>query len=50
MAAGRVVFDGPPAALTDAMTHELYGMEADVVVDPMSPPLSSAPGDQLAAA
>jgi phosphonate transport system ATP-binding protein len=32
MAAGRVVFDGVPAALTDAITRDLYGLEADEVV------------------
>jgi ABC-type phosphate/phosphonate transport system ATPase subunit len=30
MAGGRVVFDGAPAALTEAAANELYGMaEAD---------------------
>ena len=28
MANGRVVFDGAPSELTDAVAHELYGMEA----------------------
>src|SRR5208282_2069586 len=28
MAAGRVVFDGPPGELTDAAARELYGIEA----------------------
>ncbi len=28
MSAGRVVFDDAPAALTDAVAHELYGLEA----------------------
>src|SRR5207248_4845152 len=32
MAAGRVVFDGAPAALTDAAARELYGLEADEVL------------------
>jgi len=32
MAAGRVVFDGAPEALTDAVARELYGMEAKDVV------------------
>ena len=32
MAAGRVVFDGAPAALTDAAARELYGLEAGEVV------------------
>ena len=33
MAAGRVVFDGAPEALTDDVARELYGMEADEVLD-----------------
>ncbi|MDX2204304.1 MAG: phosphonate ABC transporter ATP-binding protein [Hyphomicrobiaceae bacterium] len=33
MSAGRVVFDGAPAALTDAVARELYGLEAAGVVD-----------------
>ena len=32
MAGGRVVFDGAPDALTDAVARELYGMEADEVL------------------
>jgi phosphonate transport system ATP-binding protein len=32
MAAGRVVFDGEPARLTDATARELYGLEADEVL------------------
>jgi phosphonate transport system ATP-binding protein len=32
MAAGRVVFDGPPRDLTDAVARELYGLEADDVL------------------
>jgi phosphonate transport system ATP-binding protein len=32
MAAGRVVFDDVPAALTDRVTRELYGMEANEVI------------------
>ena len=31
LAAGRVVFDGPPEALTEDAVRELYGMEADEV-------------------
>ena len=50
MAVGRVVFDGPPAALTDAMTHELYGMESAAVVGPPSAAPAPDRGDQLAAA
>ena len=33
MAQGRVVFDGAPAALTEAVARELYGMEAHEVLD-----------------
>jgi phosphonate transport system ATP-binding protein len=33
MAGGRVVFDGAPSALTDAVAHELYGLEAREVLD-----------------
>ena len=33
MAAGRVVFDDVPAALTDRIARELYGMEATDVLD-----------------
>ena len=32
MANGRVVFDGAPAALTEAAAHELYGIEAKEVL------------------
>jgi phosphonate transport system ATP-binding protein len=33
MASGRVVFDDVPAALTDDAVRELYGMEANEVID-----------------
>jgi phosphonate transport system ATP-binding protein len=33
MAAGRVVFDGVPSQLTESVARELYGMEADEVLD-----------------
>ncbi|TCT02578.1 phosphonate ABC transporter ATP-binding protein [Aquabacter spiritensis] len=33
MASGRVVFDGAPEALTDAVAHDLYGLEAGEVMD-----------------
>src|SRR4051812_5415607 len=33
MAAGRVVFDGAPAQLTEATARELYGLEAGEVMD-----------------
>src|SRR5215831_18993233 len=32
IAAGRVVFDDAPAALTDAAARDLYGLEADEVL------------------
>jgi phosphonate transport system ATP-binding protein len=32
MAAGRLVFDGAPEALTDDVARELYGLEADEVM------------------
>ena len=41
MAAGRVVFDGAPAKLTDAVARELYGLEAGDVLD--AGPLGRAP-------
>ena len=33
MSEGRVVFDAPPAALTDDLARELYGLEAGEVLD-----------------
>ncbi|MDI4666661.1 phosphonate ABC transporter ATP-binding protein [Xanthobacter autotrophicus] len=33
MAQGRVVFDGAPAALTEQVAHDLYGLEAGEVMD-----------------
>jgi phosphonate transport system ATP-binding protein len=33
MANGRVVFDGAPAALTDSVAHDLYGIEAREVME-----------------
>jgi phosphonate transport system ATP-binding protein len=41
MAAGRVVFDDVPAALTDAAVRDLYGMEASEVVDHADAPVLS---------
>jgi len=42
MAAGRVVFDGAPAALTDDVARGLYGMEAgDVLADAGEAPSSA---------
>ena len=44
MAQGRVVFDGVPGELTDEVASQLYGLEANEVVDaaghPEPPPLS----------
>jgi phosphonate transport system ATP-binding protein len=37
MAAGRVVFDDVPAALTDAVARDLYGLEAGEVVGRLAP-------------
>jgi len=34
LAAGRLVFDGPPEALTDAAAQQLYGLEAAEAVGP----------------
>ena len=34
MANGRIVFDGAPAQLTDAVAHDLYGIEAREVLGP----------------
>jgi len=37
LAAGKLVFDGPPAALTDAVAQALYGLEAAEAVDQPAP-------------
>src|SRR5689334_23290800 len=42
MAAGRVVFDGAPATLTDLIARELYDLEANEV-------MGTAPGEEPAA-
>jgi ABC-type phosphate/phosphonate transport system ATPase subunit len=34
MAAGRVVFDGAPSALTERASRELYGMDTNRVPKP----------------
>ncbi|HEY4169607.1 MAG TPA: phosphonate ABC transporter ATP-binding protein, partial [Reyranella sp.] len=34
LAAGRLVFDGVPAQLTDAVARELYGLESGDVIGP----------------
>jgi phosphonate transport system ATP-binding protein len=51
MAAGRVVFDDVPAALTDAVARDLYGLEASEVVGEAPPvlmPVGARPGFALA--
>ena len=47
-----MVFDGPPAALTDAAARDLYGLEAAEVVGPVNDNRRPAPMPQpgLAAA
>ena len=47
MAQGRVVFDGVPAALTDDVARQLYGLEANEVMDAAS---ASEPAPASAAA
>ena len=42
MAAGRVVFDGAPAALTDEIARELYDLEADEVLGVATSPSGGA--------
>jgi len=42
MAAGRVVFDDVPAALTDDVARELYGIEAGEVMDSHAAPEAAA--------
>jgi phosphonate transport system ATP-binding protein len=41
LAHGRLVFDGPPAALTDAVARELYGLEAAEAVGAVDPPVTA---------
>lgn len=43
---GRVVFDGPSSALTPALLHELYGVQAEELLRPAGP----APEPQPSAA
>jgi phosphonate transport system ATP-binding protein len=45
LAAGRLVFDGVPAALTDHVARDLYGLESDDIVGKAgAPDLAPAPG------
>ena len=48
MAQGRVAFDGPASAFTSAAARDLYGLEADEVLD--APPVTSPVDDFRAAA
>ncbi len=48
MKAGRIVFDGPPRALTDAVVTDLYGLEASDVVE--IPGVGDPTPDQIRAA
>jgi phosphonate transport system ATP-binding protein len=51
MSAGRIVFDGAPAALTDSIARELYDLEAgeamgevpDFVPGELAPALGKSP-------
>ncbi|SKA27054.1 phosphonate transport system ATP-binding protein [Enhydrobacter aerosaccus] len=45
LAAGRLVFDGAPAALTDHVARDLYGLESADVIGPASAP-GFVPGAQ----
>jgi phosphonate transport system ATP-binding protein len=45
LAAGRLVFDGTPATLTDVAARELYGIEAaEVLTEPHAEPEPARPG------
>ena len=49
LGAGRLVFDDVPAALTDSVARELYGLESGEVIGPESrPELAPAPGLAIA--
>ena len=48
MAAGRVVFDGPPAELTEAAARELYGIEAREALGAEAPDGALAPAYRAA--
>jgi phosphonate transport system ATP-binding protein len=49
MSAGRVVFDGAPAALTEHIARELYDLEADEVMDSSTGATVPAMGEVAAA-
>jgi len=46
LAGGRLVFDGAPEALTDAVSRELYGLESDEVLAPEHEPAFIPAGAQ----
>jgi phosphonate transport system ATP-binding protein len=50
MAAGRVVFDGAPAALTDTAARDLYGLEAGEVMNTERAAPAQAPSAVVTAA
>jgi phosphonate transport system ATP-binding protein len=54
MAAGRLVFEGTPAMLTEAVARELFGLEASDVMDaaaaPSTTPQAIPAGANVAAA
>ncbi len=50
MAAGKVVFDGKPATLTESVARELYGLEAGEVMAPAANQILRPVPVQLAAA
>ena len=44
MAQGKLVFDGSPSSLTDALAHELYGLEAqEAMTQPAAAPARTRP-------
>jgi len=49
MSAGQVVFDAAPAALTDDVARNLYGLEAGEVLEPASPEPFQAASTPVAA-
>jgi phosphonate transport system ATP-binding protein len=50
MAAGAIVFDGAPAALTDSVARELYGLEAGEIMNTTRPASCEAPQRGVSAA
>jgi phosphonate transport system ATP-binding protein len=50
IAQGRLVFDGAPASLTDDIARDLYGLEANDVLDPQGNEIPAPPARALPAA